>query len=49
MITRLCTEYMARQQGRLFSTCLLVFKQAGVGCYNWGLVKGKTPTIFPWG
>jgi hypothetical protein len=40
---------MARQQGGLFATCLPVLKQAGVGCYNWDLVKGKTLTIFPWG
>lgn len=20
-----------------------------VGCYNWGLVSGKTQTIYPWG
>ena len=26
-----------------------IFKRENVGCYNWGLVKGKTQTIYPWG
>jgi hypothetical protein len=44
-----CTEYMARSRGSLFSRYLPVFKQEGVGAYNWGLVSGKTQTIYPWG
>ena len=26
-----------------------VFKAEKVGCINWGLVSGKSNTIFPWG
>ena len=44
-----CTEYMARSRGSCFRTHLPVFKRENVGCYNWGLVKGKTQTIYPWG
>ena len=43
-----CTEYMARTQGSRFETHLPIFKREGVGCYNWGLVSGKTQTIYPW-
>jgi len=45
----ICTEYMARTRCSQFETHLPVFKRLGVGCYNWGLVSGKTNTIFPWG
>jgi hypothetical protein len=45
----ICTEYMARPRGSLFVTHMPIFKQEGVGCINWGLVSGKTNTIFPWG
>lgn len=44
-----CTEYMARTRGSRFATHLPVFKQEHVGCFNWGLVSGKTQTIYPWG
>jgi hypothetical protein len=44
-----CTEYMARTHGSRFEGSLPVFKQEKVGCYNWGLVSGKTQTIYPWG
>ena len=26
-----------------------IFKRERVGCLNWGLVSGKTQTIYPWG
>ncbi len=45
----LCTEYMARTRGSLLTTCLPVLKEAGVAAYNWGLVAGKSQTMFPWG
>ncbi len=45
----LCTEYLARTQGSRFETHLPIFRRANVGCYNWGLVSGKTQTVFPWG
>lgn len=44
-----CTEYMARMNGSRFATSLPIFKRERVGCYNWGLVSGKTQTIYPWG
>ncbi len=44
----LCTEFMARTAGSLFETCLPVFKREHVGCCCWGLVSGKTQTIYSW-
>ncbi len=44
----ICTEYMARTLGSRFETHLPIFKDEKIGCYNWGLVAGKTQTIFPW-
>ena len=43
-----CTEWLRRGHGEV-ATCLPVFKQENVGCINWGLVSGKTQTIWPWG
>ena len=39
---------MARTRNSTFEGCLPVFKRYGVGAINWGLVKGKTNTIFAW-
>jgi hypothetical protein len=44
----LCTEWMARTCGSLVNTNLPVFARERVGCLNWGLVAGKTNTIYPW-
>jgi hypothetical protein len=44
----ICTEFMARSDNSLFTTHLPIFKQENVGCFNWGLVSGKTQTIYPW-
>lgn len=44
----ICTEYMARQLSSLFETILPLFKQENIFAINWGLVYGKTNTIFPW-
>jgi len=44
----ICTEYMARTRGSLLEASLPVFKRHAVGALNWGLVKGKTNTIFAW-
>jgi len=44
----LCTEYMARTVGSVFEDTLPVFKEKGVGAYNWGFVAGKTQTYIPW-
>jgi hypothetical protein len=45
----ICTEYMARTRGSTFQDCLPIFKEYEVGAINWGLVAGKTNTIYPWG
>ena len=44
----ICTEWMARTCGSLVDTNLPVFAQEKVGCLNWGLVAGKTNTIYQW-
>ena len=44
----LCTEYMARTRDNTFFTHLPVFKEYNIAAYNWGLVSGKTQTIFMW-
>lgn len=44
----ICTEWMARTTGSLVKTNLPVFAREDVGCINWGLVAGKTNTIFQW-
>jgi len=40
---------MARGFGSRFDNVLPIFKAEDVGAMNWGLVSGKTQTIFPWG
>ena len=45
----ICPEYKARSPGSTFETCTPVLKRSGVGAINWGLVSGKTQTIYPWG
>jgi hypothetical protein len=40
---------MARTSESFFETHLPIFKKYNVGAINWGLVAGKTNTIFPWG
>lgn len=45
----MCTEYLSRPNGSRFQTHLPIFKARKIGCYNWGLVSGKTQTIYPWG
>eukprot|EP01039_Chlorochromonas_danica_P002316 gene2316-2537_t len=44
----ICTEYMARTAGSTFEPNLEILKEAGIFAYNWGLVSGKTQTIYPW-
>lgn len=44
----LCTEYMAREFGTTFQFSMPIFKNYNVGCYNWGLVAGKSQTHFGW-
>ncbi|MBT1696103.1 cellulase family glycosylhydrolase [Fulvivirgaceae bacterium PWU4] len=44
----ICTEYMARTRGSRFDNIMPMLKQENIGAYNWGLVSGKTNTIFAW-
>ena len=43
-----CTEYVARTHGSDFVGTLPLLARRDVGAYNWGLVAGKTNTIYPW-
>ncbi|MEO8414257.1 MAG: cellulase family glycosylhydrolase [Ginsengibacter sp.] len=44
----ICTEYMARTRGSLFSNVMPLLKKDNVGAINWGLVAGKTNTMYAW-
>lgn len=44
----LCTEWMARQAGSRILEQLPIFHRENIGCYQWGLVRGKTQTYLPW-
>jgi len=44
----ICTEYLARTAGCTFETLLPFFKEHKISCFNWGLVSGKTQTIYSW-
>jgi hypothetical protein len=44
----LCTEYLARSFGSTIQAVLPVMKGNDVGAYTWGLVAGKSQTIYPW-
>jgi hypothetical protein len=43
-----CTEWLARSVGSLVETVLPVAHQHRVGMYNWGLVAGRSQTVFHW-
>ena len=44
----ICTEYMSRGNGSFFEGSLPIAKKYNVGAINWGLVNGKSQTIYPW-
>lgn len=44
----ICTEYMARTRKSNFSNILPLLKQYNIGAINWGLVAGKTNTMYAW-
>ena len=44
----ICTEYMARPRNSTFQMVMPVLKKENVGAINWGLVSGKTNTIYAW-
>lgn len=44
----ICTEYMSRGNGSFFEGSLPIAKKYNVAAINWGLVDGKSQTIYPW-
>jgi hypothetical protein len=44
----ICTEYMARTRNSTFANTLPMLKKENIGAYNWGLVAGKTNTMYAW-
>lgn len=44
----ICTEYMARTRNSRFANIMPMLKKEHVGAINWGLVSGKTNTIYAW-
>lgn len=44
----ICTEYMARIRNSRFANTLPMLKKENVGAINWGLVSGKSNTIYAW-
>lgn len=44
----ICTEYMARLRNSTFENTMPILKKENVGAINWGLVSGKTNTIYAW-
>jgi len=44
----ICTEYMARRNNSRFSNIMPILKAQNIGAINWGLVSGKTNTIYAW-
>jgi hypothetical protein len=45
----LCTEWLHRQSGNTIESIFPVFAEQNIGCWNWGLVYGRTQTYMPWG
>tara|TARA_R110002050_G_scaffold188756_3_gene323394 strand:- start:2017 stop:3069 length:1053 start_codon:yes stop_codon:yes gene_type:complete len=44
----ICTEYMARTRNNTFANTMPLLKKENIGAINWGLVNGKTNTIYAW-
>ncbi|MBN2375438.1 MAG: cellulase family glycosylhydrolase [Sedimentisphaerales bacterium] len=44
----ICTEYLARDRDSRFQSHLPVFRKQRIGAINWGLVAGKTNTMWGW-
>lgn len=45
----ICQEYLGRNLGSTFETCLPIMKREKIGALNWGLVEGKCKYRYPWG
>jgi hypothetical protein len=44
----ICTEYMARTRGSRFENIMPLLKERKIAAINWGLVAGKSNTIYAW-
>ncbi|PWT75253.1 MAG: 1,4-beta-xylanase [Bacteroidetes bacterium] len=44
----ICTEYMARLRGSRFDNIMPILKNQNIAAINWGLVAGKTNTMYAW-
>lgn len=44
----ICTEYMARLRNSKFENIMPILKAQNIGAINWGLVTGKTNTMYAW-
>ena len=44
----ICTEYMARTRGSRFDNIMPLMKEEKIGAINWGLVTGKSNTMYAW-
>lgn len=44
----ICSEWLGRHAGSLLQEQLPLFHREAIGCYQWGLVEGKTQTYLPW-
>ncbi len=44
----ICTEYMARLRGSRFDNIMPILKANKIVAINWGLVAGKTNTMYAW-
>ena len=44
----ICTEYGARTKNNTIKTHLPFMKSKNIGAINWGLVNGRSQTIYPW-
>jgi len=44
----ICTEYMARLRDSRFDNIMPILKANNIAAINWGLVSGKTNTIYTW-
>ncbi len=44
----ICTEYMARLRGSRFDNIMPILKANNIVAINWGLVAGKTNTMYAW-
>lgn len=43
-----CTEYMARTRESRFENIMPMLKEEKIGAINWGLVAGKSNTMYAW-